>query len=311
MTATSAKADQPTHTLEPIVITPTKSLLGLLQDLRQVKIITREKIDELPVHSVAELLHYTLGVDIRQRGSWGIQADVNMRGANFEQVLICLNGLPINDPQTGHHNLDLPVRLADIERIEILPGGGSRLYGAGAFAGTINIITKSPAGSQIEVETSGGSFGLNAQGLSANFPLGNFQNRFSFAREESSGWRSETDFTAKNLSLNTQSSFSWGELGYLFGWTKKDFGADSFYSNFYTQEQEHTDTRFFNLKTLIKNQILALQSDLYFRRHTDHFLLDRTRPGWQENYHTSYSSGLDLDALKTFDFGSLLAGLEL
>lgn len=265
----------------------------------------------MPVRSVPELFKHILGVDIRQRGALGVQADVTIRGAGFEQTLICVNGMRLRDPQTGHHNMDLPVTLMDIARIEILPGHGSSLYGPGAFGGTINIVTKKPKAKGVEIEACGGNFGLSSQDLSVNYPLGTFNNRLSFSRKESSGYRPDTDFKISTLSFNSQKEFDFGTLEYLFGYTDKDFGADSFYSNLYPHEEEHTDTRFFNLKTHIRNKILELKSCLYYRRHSDKFILDRTRPSWYVNYHTSYSYGGDLEALKEFAFGSLLVGGEL
>ena len=264
----------------------------------------------MPVRSVPELMRHVLGIDIRQRGVMGVQADVTIRGAGFEQILICVNGVRINDPQTGHHNMDLPVTLMDIERIEILPGHGFCLYGPGAFGGTINIVTKEPKETGLEIESSGGSFGLSSQALSVSYPLGTFNNRLSFARKESSGYRSDTDFKISTLSFNSQKDFEFGTLECLFGYTDKDFGADSFYSNLYPHEEEHTDTRFFNLKAHVRNKILELQGNLYYRRHADKFILDRNRPWWYVNYHTSYSYGGDLEASMEFPFGSLLVAAE-
>ncbi|HID99484.1 MAG TPA: TonB-dependent receptor, partial [Thiotrichaceae bacterium] len=81
------------------------------------------------------------GVDLRERGTFGVQGDLSIRGANFSQVLILINGIKVYDPQTAHHNLDIPVSLSDVERIEILNGHGSSIYGENAFGGVINIVT--------------------------------------------------------------------------------------------------------------------------------------------------------------------------
>lgn len=109
---------------------------------KSITVITREEIEKSPVSSVNELLKYALNVDVRQRGMSGVQADLGIRGSNFSQVLILLNGIRMNDAQTGHFNMNLPIELLDVERIEILYGGASRIYGDGAFAGAINIITR-------------------------------------------------------------------------------------------------------------------------------------------------------------------------
>lgn len=304
-------AEESTHTLEPIVIVPTKSSLLQSQDLRKINIISSPDIERLAVSSLPELLQHIIGVDIRQRGALGVQADLNLRGSNSEQILICVNGVRINDPQTAHHNMDLPVTLMDIERIEILPGHGSSIYGPGAFCGAVNIVTKEPRPQGLTLEAAGGDFGLNSQGLSVNFPMVGVNNRLSFSRKESDGYRPDTDFKITSFALNSEKKFLIGKLEYLFGYTDKDFGANSFYSNLYPQEEEHTDMRFFNLKAHINSTILDIDSSVFYRRHSDKFILDRNRPSWYVNYHTSYSYGADLEALRNLAWGTVSAGAEV
>ena len=77
---------------------------------RIVTVITKEEIKRAPVQSIQDLLEYITGVDIRQRGMFGVQADLNIRGSSFDQVLILLNGINISDPHTGHFNLNLPLK---------------------------------------------------------------------------------------------------------------------------------------------------------------------------------------------------------
>ena len=105
-----------------------------------------------PVHDLQDLLKFASAVDVRQRGNNGVQADISIRGSSFDQVLILLNGIQLNDPQTGHHNLNLPVSY-DIDRIEILEGPSARLYGPNAFAGAINIITGQASSHKLQDES--------------------------------------------------------------------------------------------------------------------------------------------------------------
>ena len=120
---------------------------------RDVQIITKKDIQSLPVRSVNELLSYVSGLDIRERGPFGAQADLSMMGAGFEQCLILINGVPMRDPQTGHHMLNLPVDLSQIDRIEVMNGTAGRIYGSNALAGAINIVTSLPKAGTSFVET--------------------------------------------------------------------------------------------------------------------------------------------------------------
>lgn len=89
---------------------------------RMITVIPRSEIEALPVQSVQGVLRYMMNVDVRERGPLGVQADLSLRGGSFDQVMILLNGVNITDPQTGHHNLNLPVDLNSIERIEVIEG---------------------------------------------------------------------------------------------------------------------------------------------------------------------------------------------
>ena len=113
------------------------------RESRLVEVITRQKIGSLPAENINSLLKYISGVDVRQRGAEGIQTDISLRGGTFDQVMVLLNGINITDSQTGHHNFNLPVSLQQVERIEVLKGPASRIYGPNAFSGAINIVTKS------------------------------------------------------------------------------------------------------------------------------------------------------------------------
>lgn len=130
------------------------------ESLRIVTTLTRNDIDNLPVRSINELLDYVPGIDVRSRGTNGVQADISMRGGTFDQVLILLNGINITDPQTGHQNLDLPVDISVIDRIEVLQGTALNVFGLSAFSGAINIITGESAENAINVELVAGETGF-------------------------------------------------------------------------------------------------------------------------------------------------------
>ena len=130
---------------ETVVVTAAATPVRLDRVTRTVTVITRDQIAQSPVHSVADVLRLVASVDVRARGTRGVQTDFAVRGATFGQVLVLVDGVRLNDPQSGHHNGDIPVPLDAIERIEVLLGPGSSLFGADAFGGTINVITRRDA----------------------------------------------------------------------------------------------------------------------------------------------------------------------
>lgn len=307
----SAKAENSLVELGTIVISPKRIPTEISRTTQSVYVIGHEEIKQTSAHSVEELLQYVHGVDIRRRGIYGVQSDVSIRGSTYEQVLILIDGVKVTDSQTGHHNMDLPVTLEDIERIEVVRGAGSSVYGANAFGGVINIITKKPEGKKIILETVLGEHSLSKQTISVSHPLWILNNRFSFEHKESSGYRPETNFEILNFYFTSLAEFEEGFIEYSFGYVDKDFGADSFYSNLYPQEEEHTDTRFMNVRSEIGNDTFKIKPLIYYRRHQDKYILDRTRPWFYTNYHTTYSYGGELQTNLDLSLAKLAFGLEI
>ena len=126
---------------------------------RAVEVIDRERIDMIPARNVAELLRWATSVDFMPRSP--AQADLSIRGAGFEQVLVLVDGVRVSDRQTGHFDLNVTVPLDRVERVEILRGPASALYGADAVGGVVNIVTRN-SGPQWEGRMEGGSFGTGA-----------------------------------------------------------------------------------------------------------------------------------------------------
>ena len=303
--------EEPPAVLEPIIVTAVKTPAGFSRNLRSLEIIETDQIENAPVHSVPELLEYALGVDIRTRGVYGVQADVSVRGCYFEQVLILINGVRVNDPQTGHHNMDLPLTLRDIERIEILRGGGSSVYGANAFAGVINIITKRPESKKkVELEVLAGEYALLKKGLTIVYPLGIFNNRFSFERQASSGYRPQTDFETLTFYFDSLIEFEKGLFACSFGYIDKNFSAGNFYSNLTSQETEHTDTRLVSVKGELEVGILTVKPLVYYRRHWDKFKY-KYGLSWYTNCHVTHSYGGEVRVNFDFSFVKAVLGGEI
>ena len=123
-----------------------------------VTVITKQQIQNSPATSIDELLQFHSGLDIKRRGSNGVQSDITIRGSSFEQVLILVNGIRMNDSQTGHNTFNLPFDISAVERVEIMKGSSAKLYGQNVYAGVINIVTKSSSEEQVTIKAQGGDF---------------------------------------------------------------------------------------------------------------------------------------------------------
>ncbi len=254
---------------------------------RILRIVTAEEIKNAPVQSVDDLLEYNAGLDVRKRGVHGIQSDINLRGGSFDQVLILLNGIPVNDPQTGHHNMNLPVSIEDIKKIEILEGPGSRALGPNAFAGAINIITGSEKKKNVKVNLTGGQNKFYNSSIAAAYNFGSLKNYISASKKGSGPYIENTDFQVFNAFYQGQYDASFGKFGVQGGFTNKQFGANSFYTPVYPNQFEQTKTSFASAKFHTGEQ-LRFRSSAYWRRHQDRFELFRSDPAdWYtgHNYH--------------------------
>jgi vitamin B12 transporter len=266
-----------------------------------VQMTEQREINASPSRSLDNILETLAGLDVRQRGNDGIQADLSIRGGTFDQVLILLNGINITDPQTGHFNLDVPVDLESIRRIEVLQGSSARIWGPDAYSGVINLVTEPEAfnrGKRLKTHFSYGSYGHFSGNGIFDFNGNNWHSRFSISRKQSDGYRKNTDYDLFNTHFQTSFTSTGGDH-FLFqaGYQQKAFGANSFYSLAYPNQFEQTKTLFTALnwqKKIGKTVLSALGSQ---RIHHDRFELFRNAENaaaWYtgHNYHlTSVTSG--------------------
>ncbi|MBU1013090.1 MAG: TonB-dependent receptor [Bacteroidetes bacterium] len=262
---------------------------------RVVSVITKAEIKGAPVQSFADLLEYTMNVDVRQRGHHGVQADISIRGGSFDQTMILVNGIPFNDPQTGHHNADLPIDLESIERIEILEGPASRTFGPNAFSGAINIITIPSELNEVKIALSKGEYEFYSAAASLNTGNETLSNGLTFSKKGSGGYIENTDYQILNLFYLSQLKLKSNKLTFQAAYQDKSFGANSFYTPVYPNQYEQTKTRFISANWQNASKI---KSDLsiYWKQHNDRFELFRSNPAsWYSghNYHQTQVYGLE------------------
>ncbi len=299
--------------LDQIEVSAQRAPVAFSQVARIVSVISREDIEAAPVHSIQELLEYALSVDVRQRGVHGIQADISVRGGSFDQTLILLNGINITDPQTGHHSLNLPVSLKNVQRIEILEGSAARVFGPNAFSGVINIITNSEGDTNLKVDASTGEHKLTDLNVSGNLSSGALNQFVAFDRSSSAGYINNTDFKTWNAFYHSKLDTKPGTLDFQIGRTNKAFGANSFYTATYPNQYEETKTTFASLKFESGTKI-HLTPSIYWRRHQDRFELFRDNPAsWYKghNYHLTDVFGSNLNAWFASKYGKTAFGAEI
>lgn len=299
---------QKSSAIPEFVFTENKHKTAGISSLRIVQIIDSAAIRMSPAQTVAELLENTAGVDIRSRGPFGTQADVQIRGGSFEQTLILLNGVRMTDPQTGHHLLNLPVSTFDIERIEILKGAAARVYGMNAYAGVINIITRKPVGKNLSFQVAGGQYGFRQLLGSSDFKLGKTQHRFSIQNLSSDGYRSNTDFDNSQLLYQNELQVLQGSMETMAGLQAKKTGSNGYYTDRFPKQYEETKLGFASLNYQHKNG--KLKSKLLFRAHGDEFLLKRDTPSFSRNTHTSQTLNFDISYGSENKLGHWNTGLE-
>lgn len=268
---------------------------------RTVTILTRDEIRSLPVRSLAELLDYTAGVDVRSRGPYGAQADFSIRGSSYSQVLVLVDGIRMNDSQTGHHNADLPVALSDIERVEVLSGPGSALYGADAFGGIINIIT-SRKDRRLHASGSIGQFGTLEARARASLQRGVLSQSVALFGSRSSGFMFDRDFRTAGFHARTDIG---DRSSLMVGYADKEFGANGFYGP--SPSREWTDQLLVAAEhTMRASARWQGKMQASYRTHGDRFLWDIRRPGFYENRHRTHALGFSFKAQRTLSEGVML-----
>ena len=264
---------------DSIVVTGTWEPLTLDELDRSVTVLPL-RADTLLLNSWMDALRLDPSLDLGERAPNGVQSDVSIRGASFGQTLVLLNGIRVNDAQSGHHNMDVPLPPEGIARVEVLRGSGSTMYGSDAVGGVINMITDPPESSQFRLRTAAGNFGVNQERGSLSLVHSNFAEQIAFSRDFSSGFRPDRDY--RNLAMDSSTHWlsSLGASDVTLAYDDRPFGADQFYGDF--PSWEDTKTWFGSLRQAIGPDT---EASFAFRRHSDLFVLFRDQPEIYTNHH--------------------------
>ena len=268
-----------------------------------VEVLDRRDIELLPVTNIADTLEWVSGLDVRQRGSGGTQVDLSIRGASYEQTLILVDGVRMNDPQSGHHNFDIPLVLEDIERIEIVRGPGAGQYGPNGNAGVINLVTRKSADDRTasaKLET--GSKDYDRAMLSAGKTINHWSQFLSAAQQTSDSYIKEADLAYTIQQGNyravhsTENHTSVAGLGYI----DKSFGAQGFYASAAARANENTIQRHVYFTHEQRFDDIKIDAAVNWRQHDDEFFYLTYAPSvhqtnaWQARLRAHISDRLTL-----------------
>ena len=283
-----------------------------LQNSISVISISKEEIQNSTATNVSELLQQIAGIDIRRRGVEGMQADLYIRGGSFDQTLLLIDGIKVEDPQTGHHTMNMTLPLEVIERIEITKGSAGRIYGQNAFTGAVNIITKKNIKNNLSVELAGGSFDQKRGSLTVQRKLENSNILFNYNRKESEGYRYNTDFNNDELFIKSNFKIKDQKVSAIGAFNERKFGANGFYASPEAIDQyEETQASIIGLTTTFKKDDLIIKPKLYWKRNQDMYVYLRQDPSVYRNLHISNKVGIEVNASTSNSIGNLGLGIDL
>jgi len=280
---------------------------------RGVQILSRSDLAVLPVRSLQEALRWAIGADLDARSA--AQADLSLRGASFEQVVVMVDGVRMSDPQSGHFDLDLGIPLERVERVEVLRGPASSLFGPDAVGGVVNIVTRGPERRGGELRVEGGSNASRRFGAAGATSLGEGPLAGAHFAAGADWWRGDghrpgTDFNVRQVSAAAALPVRAGTLNADASWGLRDFGADGFYSPFASFEKTRTQALSLGWSGQVGR--FAVRPRAWRRVHDDDFILKRNDPSYYENIHQSRQSGGEVVfSARVAGNGTLVAGGEL
>lgn len=297
---------------DPIVVTASPLGIALSDSLQSVHVISRLEIEAVPVATLADLLDTVAGLEIRRRGAAGVQADVGIRGTAYEQTLVLVNGIPLRDPQTGHHDLNVPVPLEQIERIEIMRGPGGLVHGGNATGGLVNIITREPTGGEFGAGLRMGSFSTREIRAHAGTGGTGASHLLSASAQVSDGHlpESRSDSDARQAMYTGHADFQAGSLTWGLGAEDKAFGAWKFYTADFPDQREETTARLAYVSGRTEAGGWVITPRIFWRRHEDWF---RTMVGDTAfiNDHETDVHGFQIALQRALGSGVLAMGTGL
>ncbi|MDC1371882.1 TonB-dependent receptor [Flavobacteriaceae bacterium] len=297
---------------EVTVVSSPRIELELFESSKTVQVVSKEEIINSPANNVAELLQQVAGIDIRRRGTSGMQADLYIRGGGFDQTLLLIDGIKVEDPQTGHHTMNMALPIEVIERIEIIKGAASRIYGQNAFTGAINIITSKVAEDMVSIKLEAGSYEQQNASVTISKKIQDQSVLFHYSNNSSEGHKYNTDYKNENYFLKNSFQIKGQLIDMISSFNERKFGANGFYASPEAIDQyEETQASLLGFSTKIVKENLIIKPKLYWKRNQDMYVYLRHNPAVYRNLHISNKVGFEVNGSYKSELGSTGFGLDV
>ena len=297
----------------------------LSKENRNIYVLSKSEINKLPARSLQDVLQYASGIDLRQRGPFGTQADISMDGGSFEQTLILLNGVKIMDHQTAHNALNLPIPLEAIDRIEVIRGPAARVYGNNSLTGVINIVTRQPKKTGVygntyfgtnfkkDTEDTGDTYTSRGVQLGANLAKETHQHQLYVSHDLGNGYRYNTAY--ENNKLYYQGNFQFDDANSLvasYGYVKNGFGANGFYASPGDKNsKELVETTLVNIQSKHKlSDRISLAPRVSYRYNFDDYRYYKNDLSKARSLHYSNSISGEVNSTYQLNKGQIGVGVE-
>jgi iron complex outermembrane receptor protein len=299
-----------TDTLKDVLVSSTRIDIPFSKNSRTIQIVTSQDIENSGSNNLADLLQNVAGIDVRRRGTSGMQADLYIRGGSFDQTLLLIDGIKVEDAQTGHHTMNLALPIEVIERIEIIKGPATRIFGQNAFTGAVNIVTKKVKSDAVILEAQAGNYAQKNLSVTLTQDLEKSAHIVLFNRMLSDGYRFNTDYDNQNYFLKSSFKTKNEPVEVLATFNDRKFGANGFYATpAAIYQYEETQASLVAIQTKFKNNNITFKPRIYWRRNQDLFIFNTNNP--RPNFHITNKIGAELNTSIQSNIGTTGFGIDI
>lgn len=304
--------DEKVEKLDEVIISSSRIDIPFDKNSRTITVISSEDIQNSTATNIADLLQQFTGVDVRRRGIDGMQSDLYIRGGSFDQTLVLIDGIKTDNPQTGHHTMNVMIPIENIERVEIIKGPAARIFGQNAFTGAINIVTKKNINTQLKAVVGYGSFQSYNLSLTGGVNLKNSAHQVHVSRNVSDGYRYNTDFKNQNYFMKSKFNTNNIPIDVVATFMQRKFGANGFYASpDYKDQYEETQTSLVGVSTIFSKNNFTFKPKVYWNRGQDMYLFLRHDPDYYRNLHITNKVGGEVNTSFNSKIGTTGFGVDL